>query len=96
MTKWELGRRLALLALYNDYGHEFVPSGPLFKSFTIEADSIFIDFAHKGTGLVAKGDSQLHGFAIAGDDGKYVWADNPNTINPYNKEGLTASPFSTH
>ncbi len=94
-NKWELGRRLALLALYNDYGHELVPSGPLFKSFTIEGDSILIDFDHKGTGLLAKGDTQLHGFAIAGDDGKYGWADNPDTINLYNKEGLPASPFST-
>ncbi len=132
-NKSELGRRLALLALYNDYGHELVPSGPLFKSFTIEGDSILIDFDHKGTGLLAKGDTQLHGFAIAGDDGKYVWAeakivtrsngwefwqkqqmiqirselvsnpksvkygwaDNPDTINLYNKEGLPASPFST-
>jgi sialate O-acetylesterase len=26
---------------------------------------------------------------------KYGWADNPDMINLYNKEGLPASPFST-
>jgi len=132
-NKWELGRRLALLALHNDYGHELVPSGPLYKSFTIEGNSISIDFDYEGKGLVAKGVTKLHGFAIAGDDGEYVWADakiitrsngwkfwqkqqlievsspeisapksvkygwadNPDSINLYNKEGLPASPFST-
>jgi len=132
-NKWELGRRLALLALHNDYGHKLVPSGPLFKSYSIEGDSILIDFDHKGAGLAAKGGTQLHGFAIAGDYGKYIWADakivtrstgwkfwqkqqmiqvrsplvsdpksvkygwadNPDTINLYNEEGLPASPFST-
>lgn len=132
-NKWEVGRRLALLALHNDYGHKLVPSGPLYKSFTIKGNSLLIDFDHKGTGLVAKGDTKLRGFAIAGDDGKYIWADaktitrsngwkfwqkqqlvevsspeisapksikygwadNPDSINLYNKEGLPASPFST-
>lgn len=133
INKWDVGHRLALLALHNDYGHKVVSSGPLFKSFTIEGDSVLIDFDHKGTGLIAKDNTKLRGFAIAGNDGKYVWAeakiisrsngwkfwqkqqfvevsspkinapksvnygwaDNPDSINLYNKEGLPASPFST-
>lgn len=74
-NKMEVGRRLALLALHNDYEHELVPSGPLFKSFTIEGGGVLLDFDHKGAGLVAQDSSQLSGFAIAGNDGEYVWAE---------------------
>ncbi|MBT5187688.1 MAG: hypothetical protein HOH19_03790 [Kordiimonadaceae bacterium] len=74
-NKMELGRRLALLALHNDYEQKVEPSGPLYKSFKIEGNAILIEFDHIGSGLMAKGGTGIHGFAIAGKDGDYVWAD---------------------
>lgn len=80
-NKMEVGRRLALQALNNDYGHDIVAAGPLFKSFEIADNAIFIDFNHKGSGLMVNNTTQgnksekLQGFAIAGEDGKYVWAE---------------------
>ncbi len=80
-NKMEVGRRLALQALKNDYGYDIVAAGPLYKSFEIEDNAILIDFNHKGSGLMVNNTTQgnksekLQGFAIAGEDGKYVWAD---------------------
>ena len=41
----------------------------------VEGNKIILKFAQAGTGLVARGDQRLKGFAIAGKDGKFVWAD---------------------
>jgi sialate O-acetylesterase len=46
----------------------------MFDSLKIEGTSARVSFKHVGGGLVAKGDG-LKGFAIAGEDGKFVWAD---------------------
>ena len=40
----------------------------------IEGDQIRIRFTHTGNGLVARGQGKLTGFAIAGSDRKYYWA----------------------
>ena len=40
----------------------------------VEGNKIRLNFHHTGTGLVAKAD-KLAGFAIAGEDKKFVWAD---------------------
>jgi sialate O-acetylesterase len=34
-----------------------------------------LSFDHTKGGLVAKGGGRLKGFAVAGDDGRFVWAD---------------------
>lgn len=41
----------------------------------IEGDKIRLYFDHVGDGIVSKGDDKLKGFAIAGADKKFVWAD---------------------
>ena len=41
----------------------------------VDGGSIILSFDHAGGGLVAKGDDTLKGFAIAGADRKFVWAD---------------------
>jgi sialate O-acetylesterase len=41
---------------------------------TVAKDGIRLAFDHVGSGLIARGD-KLTGFAVAGDDGKFVWAD---------------------
>ena len=71
--KKEVGQRLALWALAKDYGKEIAYSGPIYRSMGIEGDRIRINFDYAESGLDAKGDT-LDGFAIAGADKKFVWA----------------------
>ena len=73
-NKQEAGRRLALWALAKVYGKPGVPCGPLYKSMTRKGETIIIHFDHVAGGLTAKGD-KLSGFAIAGPDRRFVWAD---------------------
>ena len=72
--KQDVGKRLELAALAQAYGQDVTYSGPIYKSMKIEGDKVRLNFDHLGGGLVAKGDN-LVGFAIAGEDRKFVWAD---------------------
>jgi len=69
-----IGARLALAARGVVYGEKIVYSGPQFDALKVEGDKALVSFKHMGGGLVVKGDA-LKGFAIAGADGKFVWAD---------------------
>ncbi len=73
-NKQDVGRRLALMALARDYGKRGVDSGPMYDSMKVTKGAAVIKFDEVDGGLVAKGD-KLQGFAIAGDDQKFVWAD---------------------
>ncbi|MEN8256201.1 MAG: sialate O-acetylesterase, partial [Verrucomicrobiota bacterium] len=74
-NKIDVGKRLSLWALAKDYGKKGVAySGPLYKSMKASGGKIRISFDHVDGGLVAKG-GKLEGFAIAGTDEKFVWAD---------------------
>jgi sialate O-acetylesterase len=74
-NKQEVGRRLALGALNVAYDKELVHSGPLYDSMVIEKGRIRLRFKHTGSGLVSKGGEPLEGFAVAGKDKKFVWAE---------------------
>lgn len=75
LNKQDVGRRLALQAGSLVYGdRKIVPTGPSFKSVTLDGNKLVLSFADVGKGLVAKGDAELKYFAIAGADGKFVWA----------------------
>ena len=74
-NKQDVGRRLALDALALTYGRPVEYSGPVFQSATAEGNALRLSFDHTGGGLVAKGDGPLKGFAVAGEDGKFAWAD---------------------
>lgn len=75
-NKAEVGRRLALAAQAVTYGvTNLVYSGPLYDSMAVEENQIRLKFQHVGSGLVARGGAPLKGFAIAGEDHKFVWAD---------------------
>jgi len=74
-NKQDVGKRLALWALGNTYGKSLVYSGPMYKSMEKKGNKIVLSFNHVGGGLVAKGGEPLKGFAIAGTDRKFVWAD---------------------
>lgn len=73
-NKWDVGERLALNALAIGHNRDVVHSGPVYRSMKVERGAIRLRFDHVGGGLVAKG-GELEGFAIAGEDGKFVWAD---------------------
>jgi sialate O-acetylesterase len=74
-NKQDVGRRLALWALAKTYAKQLVYSGPLYKSMEVQGNKIILHFDHVGGGLVAGGGEPLKGFAIAGADRKFVWAD---------------------
>ena len=74
-NKQDVGKRLALWALAKDYGKDVVYSGPVYRSMEKKGKKIVLHFDHVGGGLVAKGGEALKGFAIAGDDKEFVWAD---------------------
>ena len=72
--KQAVGYRLATEAERICYGRTEVSAGPLYKAMKIEGDKIRISFDNVGSGLVAEGGKPTS-FAIAGKDGKFVWAD---------------------
>ncbi len=73
-NKQDVGKRLALNALVKTYGKEIPFSGPMYRAMTVEGNTIKLEFDHVQDGLVARGGA-LKGFAIAGADQKFVWAD---------------------
>jgi sialate O-acetylesterase len=79
-NKQEVGRRLSLVARHLVYGEkDLVYSGPEFTEMQIElpkGDKIRLYFKNIGSGLCIKpGEAKLTGFAIAGVDKQFVWAD---------------------
>lgn len=85
--KLEVGDRLALLALNNDYGKKSPFIGPLYKSMSLAGSTIKLVFDNVGGGLVAK-NNKLNEFEIAGKDGHYKKAD----AKIVNNEVLVSSP----
>ena len=73
-NKQDVGKRLALAALHMAYEQDVVYSGPAYREMTREGSAIRLHFDHVGGGLVARGDT-LKGFAIAGADQNFVWAE---------------------
>ena len=86
-NKQDVGLRLALWAMGNEYGREnLVFSGPLFKTASVEQGAIRVTFEHAGSGLmvgtkngldpvVENPEGDLTRFAIAGEDRQWHWAD---------------------
>jgi sialate O-acetylesterase len=56
-------------------------SGPLYQSSKVEGNKITLSFTHTDGGLKTKGGSALSGFAIAGADKKFHWANATITGN---------------
>ncbi|MEZ4885656.1 MAG: sialate O-acetylesterase [Chitinophagales bacterium] len=75
LNKKDVGKRLALAAQKVAYGNKkVVYSGPSYHSMKIKKNKVILSFDHVGNGLMAKGGNGLKEFAIAGEDGKFVWA----------------------
>jgi sialate O-acetylesterase len=71
--KEPVGARLALAARRIAYGEKLVHSGPIYKSMKIRGNTAVIRFDHAQSGLESR-DGELKGFAIAGEDRRFVWA----------------------
>lgn len=73
--KQNVGKRLARMALVDNYGYsQIVRSGPVYKSFEISADKCQVHFQIHGKSLAAYYNEPLSGFAIAGADHQWHWA----------------------
>ena len=83
VNKSGYGARGAMVAMNAVYGGKGEYYGPIYASHEIKNDKIVIKFTHTGQGLTFKsGDPStgsrqagLQGFAIAGEDHQFVWAD---------------------
>ncbi len=73
-NKQEVGRRLALAAGHLVYGWKDEYSGPRYRSMEVEGSTIRVHFDH-ATGLHPAGSDRLQGFAIAGADHRFLWAE---------------------
>lgn len=76
-NKQEVGRRLSLVALAQVYGQRLSYSGPVYDGMKVKGDKAVVRFKHADGGLVVRltdARSKLNGFALAGQDGKFVWA----------------------
>ena len=71
--KEPVGARLALAARALANGEKLTYSGPLYRSFKPDGSRLVLRFDHVGKGLVAR-DGELKGFALCGEDRKWVWA----------------------
>jgi sialate O-acetylesterase len=73
-NKVVVGRRLARLALANEYGLPIASRSPEFQSMQREEGKIILTFEHVDLGWRTFDTAEPVGFAIAGEDKKFVWA----------------------
>lgn len=70
--KWEIGRRLACLALTKSYSKEgLIYSGPRLKEAKGDGKVIVLTFEHAADGLKTRNGKRLDWFEIAGSDGVF-------------------------
>src|SRR6478672_29101 len=75
-NKQDVAKRLARWALARDYGLSNVPyHSPQYKSMEQQGNKIVLSFDHVGSSLYTFDTTKPTGFAIAGEDKKFVWAD---------------------
>jgi sialate O-acetylesterase len=73
--KWEVGRRLSLVAANEAYGQKnVVCSGPVYKKMKTVGHTIAVTFSNTGSGLASRDGKPLNWFTIAGTDGKFTVA----------------------
>lgn len=69
------GYRAADVALGMVYGKKTEYYGPLYASHAVEGGKVRVKFTHVGQGLAFKHADKLQGFAVAGEDKEFHWAD---------------------
>lgn len=106
--KLELGERLALWALKNDYGRAIPEtSGPILRNVTVSGNKAICTFDHIGDGLMV-GSKTLYQptqevvggtlalFSIAGSDGVWYWANATivgNTVEMTSPSTMATAPM---
>jgi len=75
LNKSGYGQRAATVALGMVYGKKIEYYGPLYASHKVEGDKVRVSFQHIGQGLAFKHGDKLQGFALAGADKQWQWAD---------------------
>lgn len=74
-NKQGVAKRLARHALAKDYGIDIVSESPRYVSHEIKGNKVLLTFEHVGKqGLYTFDVREPIGFAIAGEDKKFVWA----------------------
>ena len=73
-NKTDVGKRACLAALAVAYHKPVVGSGPLFASASVKGDKMVVKFTQVGRGLITKDGGPVTGFALAGSDHKFHWA----------------------
>ncbi|MFM7842675.1 MAG: sialate O-acetylesterase [Planctomycetota bacterium] len=73
-NKVDVGRRLARWALAKQYGVNIPYQSPRYKSAEVSGNKMVLTFDHVGGGWRPFDVAELRGFAIAGEDKKFVWA----------------------
>jgi sialate O-acetylesterase len=75
-NKQDVAKRLARWALAKDYGISNIPyHSPQYKSMEKQGNKVVLSFDHVGGGLYTFDTTNPVGFAIAGSDQKFVWAE---------------------
>jgi sialate O-acetylesterase len=69
-NKQDVGKRLALWALAEEYGRDLVRSGPLYRRATVRGSAVEIAFDH-ARGLATRDGEAPRGFELAGSDRVY-------------------------
>jgi sialate O-acetylesterase len=73
-NKEVVGNRLARWALARDYGLNVACQSPTYREMKKQGSKITVRFDHAGGGLKTADVDELRGFAIAGNDRKFIWA----------------------
>ncbi len=73
--KQDVGKRLALNALAKVYDQDIPYMGPLYRAFEIKGDTVELMFDYVYDGLKISHGDKLTGFAMAGADSVFHWAD---------------------
>ena len=74
-NKYDVAARLVRWALAKDYGMDAMePQSPSFDAMTVKGNKTNLKFTHVGGGLRTVDVSDVKGFAICGEDKKWVWA----------------------
>lgn len=75
-NKQDVGKRLALSAFKVAYGQDWPDQGPMYKSMTVEGNKVHVKFTDADGGLRNNNTGgPLRGFAVAGEDKVFHWAD---------------------
>ena len=74
-NKQDVAARLALKAREVAYGEHVISSGPTYRRHTVQGGRVTVELGNLGGGLVSRAkDGAIQGFAIAGNDRRFVWA----------------------